>query len=170
MRAFRSSVRSPASPSDSSPNSKAKRMSRYSTLDRHHRLRRSLRRHGFQTLRHRRRRHRFPARPEASRRLAHAIMTEAIHEPRSRRGKILDVMAAAIAAPAHGTQQIRASHRDRQNHSATKSACSSGLAAKPSRASSPRPAPRLISMTTAPSTSTRTTATASPAPSRSSTA
>ncbi len=34
--------------------------------DRHHRLRRSFRGHGFQTLRNQGRRHRFPARPETS--------------------------------------------------------------------------------------------------------
>jgi polyribonucleotide nucleotidyltransferase len=45
---------------------------------RHHRQRRPLRRHGLQALRHQRRRHRLPARPQAPRHPARILLEEAI--------------------------------------------------------------------------------------------
>jgi len=89
--------------------------------------------------------------------VSHKILSEAIHEAKAARGKILEVMLGAIAAPR--TELSKYAPRIETSKSQwTRSASSSGLVARPSRASLPRPAPRSTSTTTAPCTSTRTTA------------
>jgi polyribonucleotide nucleotidyltransferase len=97
------------------------------------------------------------------------LMAEAVYRTRDDRQKVLDVMESVLAQP-RTEMSPYAPRIETIKINPDKIGLPSDLAARPSRASLPRPAPRSTSRTTAPCTSTRTTATRSPARSRSSTA